>query len=246
MWRHGSVVRSTMYLANMDIKTAFDEARPRHVGKIFFRMRGEQLLVRSVSPPWKRRSSQIVAKMATQLQANVEETWTRKRIGIRLDLERQRAHQMRSFMWADNFWIMSHSESHLEQMLQDLIEEAEKWDLHPKLASLWWTSTNEPEEKPDLSIDAKSGRHGFPFRENFKILGCAMNRHGKAHGGIEERMQSTNKGEMSRYTEAKKCRGESSLEEWWNTSIASSLLGVEIGPGTKKLSTESKDGRRRR
>ena len=34
MLRHGSVVRTTMYLASMDIKTAFDEARPRHVAKI--------------------------------------------------------------------------------------------------------------------------------------------------------------------------------------------------------------------
>ena len=33
MLRHGNVVRSTMYLASMDIKTAFDEARPRHVEK---------------------------------------------------------------------------------------------------------------------------------------------------------------------------------------------------------------------
>ena len=31
MLRHGSVVRTTTYLANMDINTAFDEARARHV-----------------------------------------------------------------------------------------------------------------------------------------------------------------------------------------------------------------------
>ena len=53
-------------------------------------------------------------------------------------------------MLADNFWIMSHTNIHLEQMLRDLIQEAEKWDLAPKLASLWWTSTCEPEEKSDL------------------------------------------------------------------------------------------------
>ena len=29
-------------------------------------------------------------------------------------------------MWADNFWIISHSQEHLEQMLKDLIEEAAK------------------------------------------------------------------------------------------------------------------------
>ena len=33
MMRHGSVVRPTMFLASLDIKTAFDEARSRHVAK---------------------------------------------------------------------------------------------------------------------------------------------------------------------------------------------------------------------
>ena len=33
-----------------------------------------------------------------------------------------------SFMWADNFWMMSHSKKHLEQMLKDLIEEAARVD----------------------------------------------------------------------------------------------------------------------
>ena len=32
--RHGTVVRPTMYLASLDIKTAFDEAKPKHVAKI--------------------------------------------------------------------------------------------------------------------------------------------------------------------------------------------------------------------
>ena len=34
MLKHGSVVRPTMCLASSDIKTAFDEARPRHEAKI--------------------------------------------------------------------------------------------------------------------------------------------------------------------------------------------------------------------
>ena len=33
MW-HGSVMRPTLYLASMDIKTAFDVARPEHISKI--------------------------------------------------------------------------------------------------------------------------------------------------------------------------------------------------------------------
>ena len=34
MMRHGSVVCPTMFLASLNIKTAFDGARPRHVAKI--------------------------------------------------------------------------------------------------------------------------------------------------------------------------------------------------------------------
>ena len=83
-------------------------------------------------------------KMATQLFANVEEEWVRKRNNILLDFEGERAHEICSFMWADNFWIMSYSQKNLEQMLRDLIEEASRWDMVPDLASLWWTSTVSP------------------------------------------------------------------------------------------------------
>ena len=55
-------------------------------------------------------------------------------------------------MWADNFWIMSHSKEHLEQMLKDLMEEAAKVDLERKPASLWWTSTHASEEKEDMIL----------------------------------------------------------------------------------------------
>ena len=127
-------------------------------------------------------------EMATQLLANVEENF-----GVLPDFEGERAHQICSFMWADNFWIMSHSEGDLDQMLRDLSEEAEKLDVAPKPAGLWRTSTYKPQERCDLSIDTKSGRHRFPSEGEFKIFGCAMNRQGQAPDALEERMQSANK-----------------------------------------------------
>ena len=78
-------------------------------------------------------------------------------------------------------------------MLRDLIEEAEKWELAPKAASQWWTSTYEPAERSGLSIDTKSGLHNFLFDGKFKILGCAMFRQGKTHDAIVERMQSASR-----------------------------------------------------
>ena len=65
----------------------------------------------------------------------------RKESGILLDLEGEAAHRTCSFMWADDFWIMSHSKENVEQMLRDLVVEASGWDLEPKPASLWSTST---------------------------------------------------------------------------------------------------------
>ena len=110
-----------------------------------------------------------------------------------VDFEGEKARQICSFMWADNFWILSHSKSTLEQMLRDLMEKAGMWDMVPERASLWWTSTCEPEQRSELSNDTKSGRHQFVFEEKFKISGCAMNRQEKTHDAIEVRRQSANK-----------------------------------------------------
>ena len=72
-------------------------------------------------------------------------------------------------------------------MLRDLVEEASRWDLVPKPASLWWTSTSDSEEKVDMILCTTSGCHKFPFEEKFKILGYAMNRQGKSQDAIEEK-----------------------------------------------------------
>ena len=77
--------------------------------------------------------------------------------------------------------------------MKDLIEEAERWDLEPNPASLWWTSSCTSEKKMDLTIGTKTGHHRVPFEEFFKIRGFSLNRQGKTHEGIEERMQSANK-----------------------------------------------------
>ena len=88
---------------------------------------------------------------------------------------------------------MSHSKEHLEQMLRDPFEEASRWDLEPKPASLWWTSTYASEEKIDMILGTSTGCCKFPFEDEFKILGCALNRQGKTCDAVEERMQSANK-----------------------------------------------------
>ena len=54
--------------------------------------------------------------------------------GVIVNCDGGHAHQICSFMWADNCGIMSHSKTHLEQIMKDLLEEAE-WtcNRHPQV-----------------------------------------------------------------------------------------------------------------
>ena len=116
----------------------------------------------------------LAARKRIPIWANVEEEWMRRSSGTVLDLEEDGVHQICSLMWADNFWIMSHSKENLEQMQRELTEEADKWDLVPKPASLWWTSTYDSEEKVDMNLGTTSGCYSFTFEDKFKISLCAM------------------------------------------------------------------------
>ena len=145
MLKHGSVVCPTKYLASVDSKTDFDEARPRDVATIMesHNTRGRKVsaLLREMADVERQDMFECVGtkltfnrglrqgsvevhrlwqQMAMQLFANVEEDCVRKRMGVFSDLEQHRTHQICSFMWADNFWIVSNSKCHLEQMLRDL------------------------------------------------------------------------------------------------------------------------------
>ena len=122
-------------------------------------------------------------RIAAQLLASAQEKWKQKNM----------AHQICGFVWADNFWSMSHSKRNAEQMLCDLIEEAETWNVAPKPGSLWWTSTYEEEERSEVLVATTGLMYKFTCEEKIEILGCAMNRQGKTLDAIEERMQSANK-----------------------------------------------------
>ena len=118
MLKHGSVVRLTMFLASMDMKTAIDEARPMHVeimegrnvhrwiiaallarddwatGTGNVRMHGKQIFLRAIARCLRHKSvkdPRLWQKTAMQLMAKVEEEWVRKRVCVLLDLDGQPA-----------------------------------------------------------------------------------------------------------------------------------------------------------
>ena len=155
-------VRPTMYMASLDIKTAFDEAKPKPVAKILDVHNTHGWLIAALLremfwavwhglplKAWRAilsfnrclRQGSVEAprlwqKMASEILVDVEEEWMKKRKGVISYGEGEGVHQICSFMSADNCGIMSHSKEHLEQMLKYLVEEAGKVDLEPKPASL--------------------------------------------------------------------------------------------------------------
>ena len=60
-------------------------------------------------------------------------------------------HQICSLVWAGNKWTLSHSKTHFQQIMKELIE-AERLNLEPKPASLLWTSTCDDDEHRAVQI----------------------------------------------------------------------------------------------
>ena len=208
MIKHGSVMRPTVCLASTDIKTAFDVARRKHIPRIveghtahgwmiaalLREMAGLEGLALfecaeskfsfarcirqgSVEAP------RLWQKMAMQILANVEQGWKKERMGVVLDLEgKKKSSNLQFHVCRHNCCAVSHSKTHLERMMKDLVQEAGRWDVEPKPASLWWTSTYDSEEKNDLSIDTETGRERILFEEMFfffrKKIGFTMHRQG--------------------------------------------------------------------
>ena len=108
-------------------------------------------------------------------------------MGLHIEISEGRFHQIRSFMWADNCWIPSHSKEHRELMMKELAEEARKCGLEPKPASLWCTSTYACEEPENMAIMTEAGERGSEFANKCQILGYFFHRKGKMQ------VQSANK-----------------------------------------------------
>ena len=75
-----------------------------------------------------------------QAQHNLWRPWEKgwkENMGIHLDEgDGKRCHNC-SILWADNYWVMSPSEGHAQQMVGCSTEETKSWDVEPTLASLW-------------------------------------------------------------------------------------------------------------
>ena len=105
-------------------------------------------------------------KQAMQISWNVEEEWSRNRIGVHIGKCQGESHQICSFVRADNYCSMSHSPVRLEQ---------ERWDLDPKPASLWWTRVLMRTTKGmNIMFKTQKEMHKFPFEKSFNILNISF------------------------------------------------------------------------
>ena len=110
------------------------------------------------------------------------------------------------FNVAHNNWILSHSKTDD----YDLIEEAERWDLEPRLASLWWTSTCADERMDDITISTRTGQHRIPFVRGtgFWDTPSIQQEGRKTVWKRECQKRRRVGGEIFTSTEAMTCRGE--------------------------------------
>ena len=152
MMRHGSVIRPTMCWANMDIKTAFDVPRPKHIARIMedhnvigliiavlFEQDGR--ISKPCSSVWRENSHSpdAFAKVASKpfdygrkWPCSSWQKWKRNRWAKEwASFWIWRGRKLTRYAWADNHLVMSH----LEPIVKDLIQEAERWDLDPKSVS---------------------------------------------------------------------------------------------------------------
>ena len=131
--------------------------------------------------------------MAMQIIWKVEESWKEQEMKLHSETTQGGSHQICSFMWADDCWNLSQSSWNLEQILEELVEEARRWDMQPEPGCLLWTSTNADEKSEDMIIRTAAGENRLLFLTKFRILAHCFNCEGKMQDRVEERMQCANK-----------------------------------------------------
>ena len=124
---------------------------------------------RSVEAPW------LWLNMAMQILGGVEPEWVKKEMGVLRDHCEGQAHQDMQFYVGRQ--LLDHSKTHLEQMMQDLLEEAERtWNRKQQV--LWWTATCASELT----------------EESFRVWGYRPPiKQGETQDCLEDRMQHANK-----------------------------------------------------
>ena len=140
---------NTAFMDSLDVKTAFDVAKPPVVSKILTLtvallaemqdVRGSASFENSETKfqySWCIRQGGVEApvlwgRVAKYVLWKAEEKWTPKGWGSSFGGEHDSEYTLRGVMWADNFWIFSEDREKLICMVNDIIEELLDLDMKP-------------------------------------------------------------------------------------------------------------------
>ena len=131
--------------------------------------------------------------------------------------------------------------------MKDLIEEVERWDLEPKLASLWWTNTCACEEMEDITICTRTGRQQT-FREKFQDSGSLFQYQAGTDARLLVRKNTKCKQgplEGCEDLQEQKCAVEVKCRRMVEHVCSVFCFGRENWSGIKSSWTELRDGKHR-
>ena len=165
-WEPGKFRYKTMYMASLDVKTAFDVARPSVVSKILSLIGTHGHVVAALLAEMQDvkgsacsetcetefRYSRCIrqggveapvlwGRVAKYVLGKAEAKWKARGWGLSFGGESDNEYVMRSMMWADNYRLFCHDRATLVNMVNDVLEELLDLDVEPKPESLWWTCT---------------------------------------------------------------------------------------------------------
>ena len=209
-WEPGQFKYKTMYMASLDVKTAFDVARPSVVSKILSLIGTHGHVVAALLAEMQNvrglacfencetdfcyskcirqggvEASILWGRVVKYVLWKIEEKWKARGWGLSFGGEDDNEYVLRSMMWADNYWLFCHDREVLVHMVNDVIEELMDLDMEPIPESLWWTCSYEEEEEHTLEVSGRGKVWSLPFKDIFVILGYCFNRDGKGTQGID-------------------------------------------------------------
>ena len=156
--------------------------------------------------------------LAMQTSKNVQKEWMKRRMSVHIDKRQGESHLTCSYMCADKHWIMSHSTMHLRQMMEELIDETERWDLEPTPGSLWLTRTYTEAHQEDMMIKTKKDLSKFLSEKKLQnpwvyVFYPAS----KTQDSLEERTQHANKPWWRDRPDNKRCAVEDTMQKHGGT-----------------------------
>ena len=211
----GKFKYKTMYMASLDVKTAFDVAKPSVVSKILSLTGTHGHVVAALladmqdvkgSACFEKCETEfryskgirqggveapvLSGRVAEYVLRKAEERWKPRRWGLSFGSgESDNEYVLRSMMWADNYWKFFHNREILVHMVNDIIEELLNLDMEPKPETLWWTSSYEEEDKLTLKVGGGGKDWDLPFREVFEVLEYLFQRVEKGTQGVEKTLR---------------------------------------------------------